>query len=135
MLGCYCRPGTISAASILMGKRKRCGGAFHRRLEATPHANRGRLTTLIVAGKPFRDVGLPVFNPQHDRVMVCGSPSMLAETCRLLDSRGFTCRRNVAVFVGDLMSPLVMTYARSTVKGGERRPDSRLAQATGYPTT
>ena len=53
------------------------------------HANRGRLTTLIVAGKLFRDVGLPVFNPQHDRVMVCGSPSMLAETCRLLDSRGF----------------------------------------------
>ncbi|HTL91253.1 MAG TPA: ferredoxin--NADP reductase, partial [Steroidobacteraceae bacterium] len=25
----------------------------------------------------------------HDRVMVCGSPAMLADTCALLDARGF----------------------------------------------
>ena len=54
-----------------------------------PHVNRGRLTTLIVAGKLFRDLGLAALNPEHDRVMVCGSASMLADTSRILDSHGF----------------------------------------------
>jgi ferredoxin--NADP+ reductase len=54
-----------------------------------PHVNRGRLTTLMAAGKLFRDLGLDALNPEHDRVMVCGSPSMLADTSRMLDSCGF----------------------------------------------
>jgi ferredoxin/flavodoxin---NADP+ reductase len=55
-----------------------------------PHFNRGRLTTLIESGKLFRDLGLPDFDPRDDRVMVCGSPAMLTDTCALLDSRGFS---------------------------------------------
>ncbi|HLZ96819.1 MAG TPA: ferredoxin--NADP reductase [Steroidobacteraceae bacterium] len=54
-----------------------------------PHPNHGRLTTLIESGKLFRDLDLPAFDPHLDRVMVCGSPAMLADTCELLDSRGF----------------------------------------------
>jgi ferredoxin/flavodoxin---NADP+ reductase len=54
-----------------------------------PHANRGRLTSLIVAGKLSRDLRLPALNPERDRIMVCGSAAMLADTSRLLDSRGF----------------------------------------------
>jgi ferredoxin--NADP+ reductase len=54
-----------------------------------PHPNSGRLTTLIESGKLFRDLALPAFDPQHDRVMVCGSPGMLADTRGMLDRRGF----------------------------------------------
>jgi ferredoxin--NADP+ reductase len=54
-----------------------------------PHPNHGRLTTLIESGKLFGDLSLPAFDPRHDRVMVCGSPAMLTDTCELLDSRGF----------------------------------------------
>ena len=36
-----------------------------------------------------RDLGLPPLAPDADRVMVCGSPAMLADTCALLDARGF----------------------------------------------
>lgn len=54
-----------------------------------PHANRGRLTTLIESGRLARDLGLPALDPAADRIMVCGSPAMLAATCALLDARGF----------------------------------------------
>lgn len=51
--------------------------------------NQGRLTDLIENGKLFEDIGMPPLNPEHDRVMICGSPGMLADTCALLDKRGF----------------------------------------------
>ena len=37
-----------------------------------------------------RELGLPPLAPAADRVMVCGSPAMLADTRALLDARGFT---------------------------------------------
>jgi ferredoxin--NADP+ reductase len=54
-----------------------------------PHANQGRLTDLIASGRLFADLGLPTLTPDTDRVMVCGSPAMLADSRRLLDERGF----------------------------------------------
>jgi ferredoxin--NADP+ reductase len=54
-----------------------------------PHVNHGRLTTLIESGRLFQSLKLPAFDPAEDRVMVCGSPAMLKDTCALLDSRGF----------------------------------------------
>ncbi|HKT74940.1 MAG TPA: ferredoxin--NADP reductase [Steroidobacteraceae bacterium] len=54
-----------------------------------PHSNRGRLTQLIESGKLSRDLGLPDLDPGEDRVMVCGSPAMLTDSCALLDRRGF----------------------------------------------
>ncbi len=54
-----------------------------------PFKNQGRLTDLIDSGKIFKDIGLPDMNPADDRIMVCGSPTMLKDTCSLLDSRGF----------------------------------------------
>ena len=54
-----------------------------------PYRNRGRLTDLIESGRLFADIGLPPLDPEHDRAMICGSPSMLAETSALLDARGF----------------------------------------------
>jgi ferredoxin--NADP+ reductase len=54
-----------------------------------PHLNQGRLTTLIENGHLARSLGLPALDPAEDRVMVCGSPGMLKDTCALLDARGF----------------------------------------------
>jgi ferredoxin--NADP+ reductase len=50
--------------------------------------NQGRLTDLMRSGKLFRDIGLPPINPQDDRAMICGSPSMLDETSQVLDGFG-----------------------------------------------
>ena len=49
----------------------------------------GRLTDLLRIGKLASDVGLEPIDPERDRFMICGSPSMLKEICALLDSRGF----------------------------------------------
>lgn len=53
------------------------------------YRNQGRLTDLVESGKLFTDIGLPPFNPETDRAMLCGSPEMLKSTCDLLDARGF----------------------------------------------
>jgi ferredoxin/flavodoxin---NADP+ reductase len=60
-----------------------------------PHTNRGRLTTLLQSGRLGRDLHLPELDPANDRVMVCGSPSMLTDTCALLNSRGFSISRHI----------------------------------------
>ncbi|WP_116365233.1 ferredoxin--NADP reductase [Parahaliea mediterranea] len=52
--------------------------------------NTGRLTDLLDNGKLPADIGLDPINPEHDRFMICGSPSMLKDICALLDSRGFS---------------------------------------------
>jgi ferredoxin/flavodoxin---NADP+ reductase len=48
-----------------------------------------RITTLLENGKIFADLGIDALDPEHDRVMICGSPEMLADTEKLLVSRGF----------------------------------------------
>jgi ferredoxin--NADP+ reductase len=54
------------------------------------YINQGRVTDLIASGKIFSDLGLPPLNPEHDRAMICGSPSMLKDICEILDGLGFT---------------------------------------------
>ena len=51
--------------------------------------NNGRLTVLMTSGKLFHDIGLPLPNLEDDRFMLCGSPSMLKDVCKILDDRGF----------------------------------------------
>jgi ferredoxin/flavodoxin---NADP+ reductase len=53
-----------------------------------PFRNQGRLTDLMHSGKLFDDIGLPPLDPARDRAMVCGSPSVLKDTCALLDEYG-----------------------------------------------
>jgi len=53
-----------------------------------PYRNRGRLTDLMHSGKLFEDLGLPALDAAHDRAMICGSPSMLEDTCKMLDAKG-----------------------------------------------
>ena len=54
-----------------------------------PFRNQGRLTDLVRSGKLFEDIGLPPMNPEHDRAMLCGSPTMLKEFVEILDGLGF----------------------------------------------
>jgi ferredoxin/flavodoxin---NADP+ reductase len=54
-----------------------------------PFENQGRITDLIESGKLCSDIGLPPLSPDHDRVMMCGSPSLLKDLCAMLDARGF----------------------------------------------
>jgi ferredoxin--NADP+ reductase len=54
-----------------------------------PFRNRGRLTEVIESGRLFTDTGLPPIDAAVDRAMICGSAAMLADSCRLLDARGF----------------------------------------------
>jgi ferredoxin--NADP+ reductase len=54
-----------------------------------PFVHQGRITDLITSGQLFRDIGLPEFDPAHDRVMLCGGPSVLADLKQLLLDRGY----------------------------------------------
>src|ERR1043166_6086522 len=54
-----------------------------------PFRNRGRITDLITSGKLFEDIGLPSLEAAHDRIMICGSPALVADTRVLLGERGF----------------------------------------------
>jgi ferredoxin--NADP+ reductase len=60
-----------------------------------PFRNQGRLTELLDSGRLTAEIGLPPLSPEHDRVMICGSPAMLADCCTLLDARGFTISPNI----------------------------------------
>ncbi len=74
----------------LLGAEARAQLRYYPAVTREPHAHRGRVTTLIESGRLFVDLGLPPLEPGTDRVMVCGSAAMLADTCALLDARGFT---------------------------------------------
>jgi ferredoxin/flavodoxin---NADP+ reductase len=54
-----------------------------------PFRNRGRITDLIEGGKLFDDIGLPQLNLENDRLMLCGSPSMLVDLQAMLRRHGF----------------------------------------------
>lgn len=56
--------------------------------------NTGRLTDLLSSGKLTDDLGLPAVSLEDDRFMLCGSPSMLKDTCTILDNLGFKEARN-----------------------------------------
>ena len=47
------------------------------------------INELIENGKLAADLGLPQLNPLEDRVMLCGSPEMLASLKALLEHRDF----------------------------------------------
>jgi ferredoxin--NADP+ reductase len=50
----------------------------------------GRITDRINSGDLFRDLGLEgtKFNPEEDRIMLCGSMAMIKEAAALLESHG-----------------------------------------------
>lgn len=59
-------------------------------------ANRGRITDLMRSGRLFTDLNVEPFNPQHDRIMICGSTAMIAETRQIAEAEGFEEGSNAA---------------------------------------
>jgi ferredoxin--NADP+ reductase len=53
------------------------------------YENEGRITQLLESGKLCDDLGQPALNPEHDRVMLCGSPGMLTDLVAQLEASGF----------------------------------------------
>jgi ferredoxin--NADP+ reductase len=59
-----------------------------------PYTHNGRITELLVSGRMTSDLGLPFPSQDNDRFMLCGSPSMLKDTCSILSGMGFHEARN-----------------------------------------
>ncbi len=55
-----------------------------------PYEHTGRITDLMESGRLFRDIGATPFEPDDDRVMLCGSPGMLKSLTDMLHRYGFT---------------------------------------------
>ncbi len=55
-----------------------------------PFEREGRITDLITSGRLFRDAGLEqnVFDPESDRVMLCGSMHMIKDVAAILEAQG-----------------------------------------------
>lgn len=73
----------------MIGDMVRAQLIYYPTVTRDPFRNRGRITDLITSGKLFEDISLPVLDAAKDRVMMCGSPALLADTKKLLEERGF----------------------------------------------
>ena len=69
---------------IVAGKLK-----YYPTVTREPYKHMGLMTDLIDSGTMAAVLGLPQLKPAEDRVMLCGSPAMLAEVTALLAERGF----------------------------------------------
>ena len=54
------------------------------------HPVKGRITDLITSGDLFTHLGVPRLNPEQDRVMICGSQEMIADTKTIVAEHGLT---------------------------------------------
>ncbi len=73
----------------LFGEMVRDKLVYYPSVTREPFRNQGRVTDLIKSDKLTADIGLPPLNPETDRIMICGSPSMNNDTADLLEARGF----------------------------------------------
>jgi ferredoxin/flavodoxin---NADP+ reductase len=73
----------------LIGEMLQAQLVYYPTVTREPFRNRGRITEIIESGRLFRDIGLPEMDAAQDRVMLCGSPQMLADMTALLKARGF----------------------------------------------
>ncbi len=72
-----------------LGEDVRAKLIYYPTVTREPFRHQGRITGLIESGQLFADTGLPPLDPAHDRVMICGSQSMLDELKAMLPARGF----------------------------------------------
>lgn len=59
------------------------------------YENTGRTTDLIRTGDLASSLNMPALNPETDRAMICGGPSMLQEMCEVLEQVGFTASQHI----------------------------------------
>lgn len=74
----------------LVGDDSREKLVYYPTVTREPFERQGRITDRIVSGDVFRDLGLPGdrFDPEHDRIMLCGSMEMIKELAAILESHG-----------------------------------------------
>ena len=73
----------------LLGEMVREKLIYYPTVTREPFRNRGRLTDLITSGQLFGDIGVEPLAPAHDRVMMCGSPTMLKDLLGIVRAMGF----------------------------------------------
>ncbi len=72
----------------LVGEEARRKLLYYPTVTREPFEHEGRITDLLESGALARDLELPALASEDDRVMLCGSPSMLHDTTALLRARG-----------------------------------------------
>lgn len=75
---------------ILVGDMARAKLRYYPAVTRETYVNMGRITDLVASGKLFEDLGIPAIGSENSRVMLCGSPGMLAEMQAFLADRGFS---------------------------------------------
>lgn len=70
------------------GEEVRAKLKYYPTVTRDPFRHQGRVTTLLENGKIAADLGLPPVSREDDRFLLCGSPSMLRDTCAILDHFG-----------------------------------------------
>lgn len=72
-----------------LGEQVRNQLAYYPTVTREPFVNQGRITDLLESGKLCSDLGQSPLNAEEDRVMICGSPSMLNDLVTQLEAKGF----------------------------------------------
>jgi ferredoxin--NADP+ reductase len=73
----------------LLGELVREQLIYYPTVTRDPFHNRGRITDLITSGKLFSDISVPHIDVSKDRMMICGSPALLADMKSILLGEGF----------------------------------------------
>ncbi len=73
----------------LVGEQVQAQLLYHPTVTREPFRNQGRINELVESGTLSARLGLAAMNPEHDRVMLCGSPQLLRDLTGLLEARGF----------------------------------------------
>ncbi len=74
----------------LVGDEAKAQLVYYPTVTREPFERQGRFTDLIQSGKLFEDLGLPGgrFNPDEDRIMLCGSMEFIKDMAALIESQG-----------------------------------------------
>lgn len=72
-----------------LGEDVRAKLVYYPTVTREPFRHQGRIPDLLENGTFCKDSGLPPLDPEHDRVMLCGSPEMIATLKAMLERRGF----------------------------------------------
>lgn len=74
----------------LIGELVRAKLKYYPTVTREPFIHNGRITNLLASGKLQEDLGLSSpLDPANDRVMICGSPELLADMVKMLAEKGF----------------------------------------------
>ncbi|MEJ8573638.1 ferredoxin--NADP reductase [Microbaculum marinum] len=72
-----------------LGEIARLKMRYYPTVTREPFVNRGRVTELLRSGEIGTELGQPPLCPDTDRVMICGSPAMLADMVGLMEELDF----------------------------------------------